>query len=177
MGAWGVNTFDNDCALDWLSELEDEKDLSIIVDKFFEFKDDYNNGKEGSADSDLSSEVLAAAEVVAALLGSPGSVLPKSIAKWLEKKKNYDRSLISYYNHIFNSDELDDDELKREWKSLSKENKWRDILEGLSSQAQEVIEIVLDNSELKELWESSENYVEWIEVVKELKQRCILNSK
>jgi len=32
MGAWGTGNFDNDTALDWVYDLEDREDLSLVVD-------------------------------------------------------------------------------------------------------------------------------------------------
>ena len=66
MGAWGTGNFDNDTALDWVFELEEVNDLSLIektIDAVFD--DDY-------IDSDIGCEALIAIEAIARLIGNFG---------------------------------------------------------------------------------------------------------
>lgn len=76
MGAWGVGSFENDDAGDWVWELEEAGDGSFLVDTLQPVAD---------AAADKYVEVgeaacaLAAAEVVAAALGQPGDDLPASV--------------------------------------------------------------------------------------------------
>lgn len=73
MGAWGINTFENDDAADWLAEFCDESDEELLFDAFStvnEIGDDYLEAPESSA-------ALAAAEIVAALQGKPSPNLPE----------------------------------------------------------------------------------------------------
>ena len=68
MGAWGPGVFENDCAGDWVDELEGSTDLSCVEEIFetiVEMGDDYIEVDEGSA-------AVAACEVVARLAGKPG---------------------------------------------------------------------------------------------------------
>ncbi len=169
MGAWGVKTLENDIALDWLAELEDEKDLSLVVVKFLNLYEEYAN--EELIDSDLSSEVLAAAEVVSALLGLPSPELSKELVKWLEKKTLYDRNLVSIINEIIKVTEFEND-FKSEWKKYSKDQKWSFVLESISNYAKNSIDIILERSELKELWQETDDYANWVEEINSLKQRC-----
>ncbi|GMK41277.1 hypothetical protein PCCS19_43330 [Paenibacillus sp. CCS19] len=170
MGAWGVKTFENDSALDWISELEDDKDLSIVVYKFSEFNHEYQDSPAETLDSDLSSEVLAAVEIVAVLRGAPGGDIPPAIERWL-KKKSYDRNLVSVFNEMMKSDAVDD-ETKLQWKAFSKEEKWKYIVSALADDAVKLIEIILSQSELKDLWEESDKYEDWLSEVNYLKSRC-----
>jgi hypothetical protein len=66
MGAWGYGTFENDVAADWVYGLESEglEHIPATLRAVLE-DDDY-------LDSDIASEGLAAAEVVARLSGRPG---------------------------------------------------------------------------------------------------------
>jgi hypothetical protein len=80
MGAWGHEVFENDDALDWVAELEESEDASALVTAFDAIPDDadeYVEAPEASA-------ALAAAEVVAAMLGKPGRGLPKEAAAWVK---------------------------------------------------------------------------------------------
>ena len=80
MGAWGTGSFENDAALDWLPELE-EADGPDVLDRTLrrvtEAGDDYLEVDEGAA-------AIAAAEVVAALLGAPAPDLPDEVRAWVE---------------------------------------------------------------------------------------------
>ena len=149
MGAWGVKSFENDSALDFITELEDEKDLTIIVFKFSEFIS--ASEEEEIIDSDMATEVLAAAEIVSVLLGNLSDEVPKKIYKWIEKKRNYDRKIISLFNEIINEGDFDN-EFINTWNNYTKDQKWKYILNYLSETAIKSIEIVDVRSELKELW-------------------------
>ena len=66
MGAWGTGNFDNDTALDWVFELEEVNDLSLIEKTINAvFDDDY-------IDSDIGCEALIAIETIARLIGNFG---------------------------------------------------------------------------------------------------------
>lgn len=65
MGAWSHEPFGNDDALDWVYQLEDVKDESVLARVFnraIENQDDYLEADDGFV-------IVAAAEVVAKLLG------------------------------------------------------------------------------------------------------------
>jgi len=76
MGAWGSGSFENDDAADWLAELGiiASDDLTKI---FAQAADDPTYFEAPAA-----SVVVAAAEVVAALNGSPAKGVPEEIVNW-----------------------------------------------------------------------------------------------
>lgn len=82
-GAWDAGPFDNDDALDWVWELESSVDLSAVEAAL---KAAANGGSYLEAPT--GSAAIAAAEVVAALLGNPHPQLPDEIRSWVN-----DRSL------------------------------------------------------------------------------------
>ena len=82
MGAWGVNTFDNDTACDWAYDLEKEKDLALVrkaIAGALDVGEEY-------LESDEACEALAACEVVARLKGNWGvrNAYTETIDKWVE---------------------------------------------------------------------------------------------
>ena len=87
MGAWGINTFENDGALDWLGDFLEEPTEKRIRDTFSPSTN--NQGglfgklfgrKPAGKVPDLDGEhVLAAAEVVATILGSPSKDNPDEL--------------------------------------------------------------------------------------------------
>jgi hypothetical protein len=81
MGAWGSGSFENDDAADWLTQLEAiaPDDLTRIFDKAVD--------DTAYFEAPAASVVVAAAEVVAALNGSPVKGIPPEIVKWTTSRK------------------------------------------------------------------------------------------
>jgi hypothetical protein len=81
MGAWGPGSFDNDDAVDWLADLSRSTDLRPIqttLEAVTRLEPaSYLEAPEASA-------AVAAAEVVAALLGRPAANLPQHVTTWVE---------------------------------------------------------------------------------------------
>jgi hypothetical protein len=81
MGAWGSGSFENDDAADWLAQLVTiaPDDLTKI---FGQAADDATYFEAPAA-----SIVVAAAEVVAALNGSPAKGVPPEIVNWTKDRQ------------------------------------------------------------------------------------------
>jgi len=77
MGAWGVETFENDDAMDFAADLVEANSLEALAASFQAIAP----GKY--LESPDCSTALAAAEVVAALRGHPAKPLPKQLAAWI----------------------------------------------------------------------------------------------
>jgi hypothetical protein len=79
MAAWGSGSFENDDAVDWLAELPTiapDGLIEVLTRIFSQAADDPNYFEAPAA-----SVVVAAAEVIAALNGSPAHETPPEIAK------------------------------------------------------------------------------------------------
>jgi len=78
-GAWDMGPFDNDDALDWVYELESSSDLLVVRAALNAVanEDSYIESSTGSA-------AVAAAEVVAALLGEAHPQLPPEVMSWVD---------------------------------------------------------------------------------------------
>ena len=78
-GAWDMGPFDNDDALDWVYELEASNDLSAVKAALSAAANQgaYIEAPTGSA-------AVAAAEVVAALLGRASPQLPPEVTSWVD---------------------------------------------------------------------------------------------
>ena len=79
MGAWGSGSYDNDAALDWIYELQYSDDLSVVTNALCPNLED-----EGYLEVDDGTAIIAAAEVVAALLDKPAADLPEEVAAWVD---------------------------------------------------------------------------------------------
>lgn len=79
MGAWGVNAFENDTALDWVYDLEDATDISILAVSL-----EPQLSEPDYLDSGDACVMLAAAETIAALAGKPARDLPDEVVFWVD---------------------------------------------------------------------------------------------
>jgi len=81
MGAWGIGTFDNDDASDWLYDLERSEGTALIEESL-----DRVPAEEDYLESPECANALAAAEIVAALKGVPAPGLPEGALHWISAK-------------------------------------------------------------------------------------------
>jgi Domain of unknown function (DUF4259) len=77
MGAWGARSFENDDALDWVWELEESSDDSVVRAAFAAVHADVE------VEAPEASCACAAAEVVAAAAGAPAEWLPDEVTAWV----------------------------------------------------------------------------------------------
>jgi len=144
MSIWGPGPFDNDDGADWFADLRDEPALESIQEALEEISDPAHVGYLEVTDG---AEAVAAAEVLAELLGSPGD------------------------DPVFD-EELEEvaEALKKE---LTRESK-RDI-KKLVKQAIDALDIILndtENSELRQMWEEqAEAMPAWTAAMTMLQQR------
>jgi Domain of unknown function (DUF4259) len=76
MGAWGPGSFENDDALDWLNELVEGSGLRPVSAALGRTTGEYVEAPDASA-------AVAAAEIVAALMGRPLAGLPDEAKAWI----------------------------------------------------------------------------------------------
>ena len=90
MGAWDFGPFDNDYARDWLYELEESTDTSVIAKALHKVAD-IGDGYLKAPDC---SNAIAAAEVIAALRGHPVSDFPANAKQWVEANQTLDTAAL-----------------------------------------------------------------------------------
>lgn len=82
MGAWGFRCFENDDALDWVSnDLAGAEDFSPVIEALQTVAE---MDEEEYLEMPQAGAALAAAEVVAAGLGRPAPDLPPEVMEWIE---------------------------------------------------------------------------------------------
>ena len=144
MSIWGTGPFENDDGADWFADLRDEPGLESIREALEEISDPAHVGYLDVTDG---AEVIAAAEVLAELLGSPGDdpVLDEEHVELTEALRG---------------------EIKLEDRSNIKK---------LIQQAINALDIVLndaENSELRQMWEEqAEELPGWTAAMTTLQQR------
>ena len=148
MGAWGVGNFQNDWALDWLGDLCESGDASLIQATLSRVVE--HGGTKHSPPSiferlrghrrhtdwltaNVASKALAAAEIIAAWLGHPIARLPDGTTEWIQQHSS-------------------------------------SLKPDIIPLARQAVNIVKTNSELKDLWEEGDAS-EWYQVIQDLDQR------
>ncbi|MCB2410780.1 DUF4259 domain-containing protein [Hymenobacter lucidus] len=74
MGTWGYYNFDNDAAADFAEDFRDNHSEAVLYEALATAAEE-----EGSLEADEASEALAAAEIVAAILGKPAREFPADL--------------------------------------------------------------------------------------------------
>lgn len=82
MGAWGIRTFENDEASDWIADFAERPDAGRLARALADAERAASEPELYLAAS-AACEALAAAEVVAAWCGRPAPELPPQVTAWL----------------------------------------------------------------------------------------------
>ncbi len=112
MGAWGAGNFENDTALDWIYDLKESRKLRLVEKTISKVVD-----SRKFIDLNICCEGLAAAEIIAALIGKPLEKLPIGVPEWIQsQKKKPDEKLVEKTRKAVNIIRHDDtSELKLLW--------------------------------------------------------------
>lgn len=131
MGAWDVGSFENDDAMDWVYELEEETSLSFLADALENIIDQ----KGGYPEAPECTIAICAAEVVAALLGSPDDDLPDEVNEWVDDKPEPSDVLVEMANSALDL-VMAGSELKDLWAESDEYREWQRIIKNLQSRLQ-----------------------------------------
>lgn len=126
MGAWSHEPFGNDDAGDWIYELEESTDFSVIesaLSAITAHAGDYLEAPECST-------ALAAAEIVAALAGRPIASLPDGAAAWISGRQRPSDSLIAQAKSAVAA-VLESSELQELWEESDDYSQWQTITKDL----------------------------------------------
>jgi hypothetical protein len=128
MAAPGVGNFENEDALDWVSELERAKSSSFIAETLrvvTERGDEYLDANEAS-------RALAAAEVVAALNHAGSLHLPVEVKQWISRHQVGSPSLTQLALKAVQRIETAS-ELSEMWDESERADEWYEVLENLEA--------------------------------------------
>jgi hypothetical protein len=130
MGTWGAGNFENDTAADWVWELAESDDLSVVKAALdAPLADDADD----VLDADVCCTALAAAEIVAALKGKGPRSMPDQARDWLAKNKSklkVDQELIDTA-HDAVARVAADSELREQWEDAEEIDAWDAVLQDL----------------------------------------------
>ena len=127
MGTWGIGSFENDDAADWLNELE-EAENSRCLQKAFKAvlrNDDRIELPQACA-------AVAAAEVVAAWNGKPAKDLPQEVLNFLKRVDDPpDPALLEMADATLARLQEDECELREAWEESESVDEWTAAIEEL----------------------------------------------
>jgi len=132
MGTWDSGSFDNDEAMDWVYELEEADDFSILAESFetvIEQRDD-------SPDETDCAIAICAAEVVAGLFNNPADDLPAEVVSWIEDQPTPPESLRKLARTSLRVI-LQDSGLKELWEETDIYHEWEESVRDLLTRLQE----------------------------------------
>jgi hypothetical protein len=128
MGAWGIKNFENDDALDWILELEQAEDGSVLEETLkvvTEHGEEYLEAPEAC-------RALAAAEVVAALNHAGPPDLPDEVQQWVSHHRLGNPMLtqlaLSAIQRIKTNSEL-----KELWDESASAPEWYEVVSNLET--------------------------------------------
>ena len=126
MGAWGAGSFENDAAMDWAGSVQSLDDVRKPFERLKQDTDAHGIEPELVVDADFASELLAAAECVALLMGRPSRDFPDDLAQRFSALGEPDSLLFHQARngvlHVLRNSELA--ELWEEAAQESGENEW-----------------------------------------------------
>lgn len=121
MGTWGIRTFDDDTACDWVYDLEESKGVNFLEHSL--------NPKEegGYLDLDGCVAILCACEVIHSILYGPRDGVPEEAIDWINNNKGVDviglkKICVDRINRVLS----DKSELNELWAENEEEyNNWK----------------------------------------------------
>ena len=130
MGSWGIRTFENDVAADWVAEFAERPERRRLGAALVPVEE----GLRGSAPPAGVAEcqvALAVAEVVAAWCGRPAPELPPQVTAWLLGRTDAVTGPILERTRSVVDALLEESSLRDEWERADELEAWRSAVEDL----------------------------------------------
>ncbi|KOR90286.1 DUF4259 domain-containing protein [Paenibacillus solani] len=125
MGAWGYGILENDTVLDWVEELLETQDLSLITEAIEMVLDDRE------IESFTAETALGAIEILAALQDRPGNEeYDEELENWINRHKGQGKELLVPSQKALGKI-LDESELKELWEESENFEKWVKVIKEL----------------------------------------------
>jgi Domain of unknown function (DUF4259) len=126
MGAWGIGSFENDDAADWIDDFAEDPGLDYVLDALTAVVEN-----DETTDIEEASTAIAAAEIVAAIKKQPHPKLPEPISKWILKQPSGDESLTALALRAIDRVKTDS-ELQLLWEETEDSDTWQLELDKLA---------------------------------------------
>ncbi|OBY76339.1 hypothetical protein BBG47_27710 [Paenibacillus sp. KS1] len=125
MGAWGYGILENDTVLDWVEDLLETQDLSLITESIEMVLDD------SEIESYTAEIALGAIEILAALQDRPGNEeYDEELENWINRHKGQGKELLVHSQKALGKI-LDESELRELREGSEKFEEWVKIIKEL----------------------------------------------
>ncbi|MCY9529709.1 protein of unknown function [Paenibacillus sp. cl6col] len=125
MGAWGYGILENDTVLDWVEDLLETQDLSLITESIEMVLDD------SEIESYTAEIALGAIEILAALQDRPGNEeYDEELENWINRHKGQGKELLVHSQKALGKI-LDESELRGLREGSEKFEEWVKIIKEL----------------------------------------------
>jgi hypothetical protein len=134
MGAWGNGSFDNDDAADFLADVTDGSDLTLVREIFATVL-----GAEEYLKAPDAAQAIAGAEIVAAAVGrpTPAAQEEEELSEWLSRiKPAADPDLIKQAVQVLDRIVGENSELRELWEETDELSDWEATVVALRSKLQ-----------------------------------------
>lgn len=129
MGAWGVNSFENDSALDFIADIEEQGSALFLEQIDFVAK----YPEEDFLEAPDAEQVLVALEIIAVVQGNPSKNIPEGLSTWIEKNgpKEVGDTTIELSHKALDRVLSNNSELKELWEDSDEYSLWEKNLKDL----------------------------------------------
>lgn len=125
MGTWGHGNLENDTVLDWVEELLETQDVSLIAESIEMVLEDHY------LDADTASIALGAIEILAALQNRPGNEkYDDELQEWILQLKGQGKDLLVQAQKALIKI-VTESELKELWEETEKFENWKQTVRDL----------------------------------------------
>ncbi|MCU6708911.1 DUF4259 domain-containing protein [Paenibacillus sp. J5C_2022] len=125
MGAWGYGSLENDTVLDWVEELLETEDLSLISESIEMALDDRY------LDADTASIAIGSVEILAALQNKLGNEkYDDELEEWINRHKGQGKELLLKAQKALERIQLES-ELKELWEESENFENWIEAMKEL----------------------------------------------
>jgi hypothetical protein len=134
MGCWAIGSFGNDDAADWVADLTEQRDFSLVRETIAELL-----AVDGYLDAPYATQALAAIEVVAIALGRPtqAAQAEKELMTRAESTgPSADAVLVSQAIAAIDRITAPESELRELWEDTEDFDSWQADVAGLRAQLQ-----------------------------------------
>ncbi|MCR5890099.1 DUF4259 domain-containing protein [Hymenobacter sp. J193] len=132
MGTWGYRNFDNDTAADFAADFRDQPSEALLLAALATAAEE-----EEYIDADDASEALAAAEIVAAILGKPSKDFPADLIPVIVKLDAGESEDLRELAQEAVEAVRKQSELQELWAETSDADAWQQELQGLLNRLEE----------------------------------------
>lgn len=125
MGAWGYGVFENDTVLDWVEDLIESQDLSLMTEAIEMVLD------ESEIESYTAETALGAIEILAALQGRPGNEeYDEELEEWIRRHIGQGKECLAQSQKAVRRI-LDQSELRELWEESDHFEEWVKMIKDL----------------------------------------------